>query len=56
MTDEQFKQLMEKLEQIEREITAGRWKPLFNPPPIYQPPSRPWDGLPPDWGMPRITD
>ncbi len=53
MTDEQFKQLMEKLEQIEREIKGGQWKPLFNPP-IY--PKQPWDGLPPHWGLPLVTD
>lgn len=55
MTDEQFKQLMEKLEAIEREMKAGTWWPVKpTPTPVY--PTYPWDGMPPGWGLPRITD
>ncbi len=55
MTDEQFKELIEKLDQIERQIASGEWRPLFRPPLLPQP-GRPWDGLPPTWELPRVID
>lgn len=55
MTDEQFDRLMKKLEEIEREMKKPD-HPYKSLQPIYQPPDRPWDGLPPNWGLPRITD
>lgn len=54
MTDEQFKQLMEKLDRIEKEIQAGQWRHLFQPQPIPQP-AYPLNPAPwPTW--PIITD
>jgi hypothetical protein len=54
MTDEQFAQLMKKLEDIERQMQAGTWFPRqtypTQPMPIYypqqpgQPPFYPWHG------------
>lgn len=54
MTDEQFKQLMDKLEEIKRAQgpvvyvgSPGYPAPQY-PKPLTQP-GQYWDGLPPDW-------
>lgn len=57
MTDEQFKQLMKKLEDIERQLQAGTWMPQrtypMQPTPIFQPAYYPGYG-PPNWN--QVTD
>lgn len=55
MTDEQFKQLMKKLEDIERQMQAGTWMPQrtpVQPMPLY----RPEDYLPARWPHYGATD
>lgn len=54
MTDEQFKQLMEKLDRIERELSKpdkGSWGPAFQP--AYPRPEHYW---PAPWPLPQVTD
>lgn len=60
MTDAQFKELMERLDKIERQMQAGTWWPNppvptgpnpYLPPPMYPADPRYW---PTD--IPRITD
>jgi hypothetical protein len=54
MTDEQFERLMQKLEEIEREMKKPDSPYKFVQP--LPPPAHPYDGLPPQWILPRVTD
>lgn len=56
MTDDQFKQLMEKLDKIEKEIKAGEWKFTQPHPMPHYYPAWPSPHFGPHSPMPIITD
>lgn len=57
MTDEQFKELKDRLDRIERDIAEGKWRDLFKPVPNFAPAWPPVDHTGAPWPhMPRITD